>query len=37
MFIWVEGGFLVWEDNLGNRNMISLESISVCRLRKCSC
>ncbi|MGN2274653.1 hypothetical protein [Priestia megaterium] len=36
-FIRAEGGFLVWEDNSGNRNTTSLESISVRRLRKRNC
>ncbi len=36
-FIRAEGGCLVWEDNSGNRNTTSLESISVRRLRKRSC
>lgn len=36
-FIRAEGGFLVWEDNSGNRNTTSLESISVRRLKKRNC
>jgi len=31
-FIRVEDGFLVWEDNSGNRNTTSLEGISIRRL-----
>ncbi|MEH7604862.1 hypothetical protein [Priestia megaterium] len=30
-FISVEDGFLVWEDNSGNRNTTSLEDISIRR------
>ncbi|WP_425203520.1 hypothetical protein [Priestia megaterium] len=33
-FIRVENGFLVWEDNSGNRNVTSLESISVRQVRR---
>ncbi|AXI32849.1 hypothetical protein CIB87_28375 (plasmid) [Priestia megaterium] len=36
-FIRVEDGFLVWEDNSGNRNATSLESISVRRVRRRYC
>jgi len=32
IFIRVEDGFLVWNDNSGNRNTTSLEGISVRRL-----
>jgi len=31
-FISIEDGFLVWEDNSGNRNTTSLEDISIRRL-----
>jgi hypothetical protein len=37
IFIRVENGFLVWEDNSGNRNTTSLEVISIRRLRSGNC
>ncbi|MEB2268467.1 MULTISPECIES: hypothetical protein [Priestia] len=37
IFIRVEDGFLVWNDNSGNRNTTSLEGISVRRLSSGNC